>query len=58
MLFLTFDPFLVTLTLPANTNFEYKYIRKLDGVVTWQSDPNNMQSTPATGTLVTQDSWR
>ncbi|KAH9480596.1 Glucoamylase [Psilocybe cubensis] len=48
----------ITLTLPANTNFEYKYIRKINGAVTWQSDPNNIQSTPANGTLVTHDSWR
>lgn len=48
----------VTVTLPASTNFEYKYIRKFNGVVTWESDPNNSQSTPVTGSSTINDTWR
>ena len=48
----------VTLTLPADTVFEYKYIRKFDGVVTWESDPNNAQTTPGSGPYVINDVWR
>jgi glucoamylase len=49
----------VTVTLPASTNFEYKYIRKeSNGDVTWESDPNNSQSTPATGSSTINDTWR
>ncbi|KAF8903104.1 glycoside hydrolase family 15 protein [Gymnopilus junonius] len=48
----------VTVTLPANTNFEYKYIRIFNGAVTWESDPNNSNTTPGTGTLVINDTWR
>ncbi|PPR00430.1 hypothetical protein CVT24_004491 [Panaeolus cyanescens] len=48
----------ITVTLPANTNFEYKYIRKFNGAVTWESDPNNSNTTPATGSVTFNDSWR
>ncbi|KAF7312552.1 Glucoamylase [Mycena indigotica] len=49
----------ITLTLPASTRFEYKYIRKMNGVLTsWESDPNNSASSPANGTLVLNDTWR
>ncbi|KDR82588.1 hypothetical protein GALMADRAFT_134180 [Galerina marginata CBS 339.88] len=48
----------ITVTLPANTNFEYKYIRKFNGAITWESDPNNSQSTPATGSSTINDNWR
>ncbi|KIM43275.1 carbohydrate-binding module family 20 protein [Hebeloma cylindrosporum] len=48
----------VTVTLPASTNFDYKYIRKFNGVVTWESDPNNSQSTPVTGSSTINDTWR
>ncbi|KAF7298796.1 Glucoamylase [Mycena indigotica] len=49
----------ITLTVPASTNFEYKYIRKTNGVLTaWESDPNNSVSSPANGTLVVNDTWR
>lgn len=34
--------FTVTVNLPANTRVEYKYIRKNNGVVTWESDPNRV----------------
>ncbi|KAF8158199.1 glucoamylase [Crassisporium funariophilum] len=48
----------ITLTLPASTNFEYKYIRKTNDTVTWQSDPNNSQSTPVSGAVTYDDVWR
>lgn len=48
----------VTLTMPANTNFEYKYLRKFNGGVTWERDPNNAQTTPATGSVTMHDVWR
>ncbi|KAI0784823.1 glucoamylase [Abortiporus biennis] len=50
----------ITLTLPASTNVQYKYIRKVDGSssVTWESDPNNSINTPASGSTTINDSWR
>ncbi|TFL07038.1 glucoamylase [Pterulicium gracile] len=48
----------VTVNLPANTRVEYKYIRKNNGVVTWESDPNRVLTTPASGTFTQNDSWR
>ncbi|KAF9562600.1 glucoamylase G2 [Agrocybe pediades] len=49
----------VTVNLPANTQFEYKYIRKGNGAITWQSDPNNVKTTPPTGGSITfNDNWR
>ena len=48
----------VTVTLPANTQFEYKYIRKFNGGITWESDPNNSQTTPASGPFTINDTWR
>ena len=50
--------FAVTLDLPANTVVEYKYIRKFNGQVTWESDPNNSLTTPADGTFTQNDTWR
>jgi len=48
----------ITVTLPASTSFEYKYIRKFNEGVTWETDPNNFQSTPATGCFTINDAWR
>ncbi|KAF5382462.1 hypothetical protein D9615_002737 [Tricholomella constricta] len=48
----------VVLDVPANTNFEYKFIRKNNGVVTWESDPNRQVTSPATGSFVVNGSWR
>ncbi|KAH9080399.1 glucoamylase [Lactarius deliciosus] len=48
----------LTVNLPANTNIQYKYIRKFNGQVTWESDPNNSFNTPATGGFTLNDSWR
>ncbi|KAK0441631.1 glucoamylase [Armillaria borealis] len=48
----------ITLNLPASTTFQYKYIRKFNGGVTWESDPNRQFTTPASGSSVINDSWR
>lgn len=52
----------VTVSLPAGTSFEYKYIRvESDGTVEWESDPNRTYTVPAacSTTAVTEsDTWR
>ena len=49
-----------TLTLPANTAVEYKYIKKDGaGTVTWESGANRTLTTGAGGTTMTvNDSWK
>ena len=49
-----------TLTLPAATTVQYKYIKKDGaGTVTWESDPNRGLTTGAGGSTQTvNDSWR
>ncbi|KZT19533.1 carbohydrate-binding module family 20 protein [Neolentinus lepideus HHB14362 ss-1] len=48
----------ITVNLPASTNVQYKYIRKYNGAVTWESDPNNSITTPASGSVTENDTWR
>lgn len=48
----------VTVDVPASTNFEYKFIRKFNGAVTWESDPNRQVATPASGSFNVNVSWR
>ncbi|KAL0956261.1 hypothetical protein HGRIS_002415 [Hohenbuehelia grisea] len=48
----------VTVNLPANAAIEYKYIRKFNGAVTWESDPNMRLTTPSSGSFTVNDSWR
>lgn len=49
----------VTVSLPANTAFQYKYIRKeTDGSVVWESDPNRSATTPSSGSSTLDDTWR
>jgi glucoamylase len=48
----------VTVAVPANTNIEYKYIRKSNGKLEWESDPNNAFTSPASGSSVRSDTWR
>ena len=55
---LTLCGLVVTVTLPANSNIQYKYLRKFNGQVTWESDPNNSFTTPESGSYTTNDSWR
>jgi len=48
----------VTVTLPGSTYMQYKYIRKrLDSVI-WESDPNNVLTTPRRGNITIDDTWR
>ncbi|MCQ4079805.1 glycoside hydrolase family 15 protein [Streptomyces sp. RB6PN25] len=48
-----------TVAIPANTSFQYKYIKKNpDGSITWESDPNNSYTTPASGSVTINDTWR
>jgi glucoamylase len=46
--------------LPAETTFEYKYIKKTSGGVVWESDPNRRYTTSTgCGSSGTQnDEWR
>ncbi|KAJ2913625.1 hypothetical protein MD484_g6786, partial [Candolleomyces efflorescens] len=48
----------VTLPIPANTQFSYKYVRKFNGGVRWESDPNCSYSSPAFGVATIRDIWR
>ncbi|KAJ6607181.1 glycoside hydrolase [Mycena sp. CBHHK59/15] len=49
----------VTVSLPANTTFQYKFIRKeTDGSVVWESDPNRSVTTNASGSQTITTSWR
>ncbi|KAG8900275.1 hypothetical protein FRC01_010194, partial [Tulasnella sp. 417] len=48
----------VTVSLPPNTTFQYKYIRKdSSGNVTWESDPNRSYTT-GSGSATENDTWR
>jgi alpha-amylase len=48
-----------TVTLPANTTFEYKYIKKdPDGTVEWESGANRSYTTGASGQVTLNDTWR
>ncbi|KAF8654629.1 hypothetical protein AX16_003510 [Volvariella volvacea WC 439] len=49
----------VTVPLPPNTTFQYKFIRKKpDGSIVWESDPNRQATTSASGTQSISSSWR
>ncbi|KAI0034829.1 glycoside hydrolase [Vararia minispora EC-137] len=49
----------VTVTLPASTKFQYKFIRKeTNGSIVWESDPNREDTTPGSGTQTITTSWR
>ncbi|KAI0324159.1 glucoamylase [Cubamyces sp. BRFM 1775] len=48
----------ITVNLPASTAIQYKYIRKFNGAVTWESDPNNSITTPSSGSFTQNDTWR
>jgi alpha-amylase len=47
-------------TLPAGTSVQYKYIKKQDSTVIWESDPNRTLTTPSTTpcSATWTDSWR
>ncbi|WP_432967555.1 carbohydrate-binding module family 20 domain-containing protein [Dactylosporangium sp. CA-233914] len=47
-----------TVTLPANTAVEYKFIKKnTDGSVTWESGANRILNTATTSQMV-NTSWK
>ncbi|KAF8200231.1 glycoside hydrolase [Pholiota molesta] len=50
----------VSVSLPAGTTFQYKFIRKeTDGTVNWESDPNRSATVVSSGTTQTvATSWR
>ncbi|GLW74097.1 alpha-amylase [Kitasatospora phosalacinea] len=49
----------LSLTLPASTAFEYKYLVKdASGNVTWESGANRIYTTGASGTVTLNDSWK
>ncbi|CCA72741.1 probable glucan 1,4-alpha-glucosidase [Serendipita indica DSM 11827] len=55
----TYPVWRVSVSIPAGTYFEYKYIRKNNGVVTWESGSNRVNTAPAAGaTLTINDTWK
>jgi glucoamylase len=48
----------VNVTLPADAQIQYKYIRRFLGSVTWESDPNRVLTTPGSGNVTLNDTWR
>ncbi|KAJ7673559.1 glucoamylase [Mycena rosella] len=48
----------ITVSVPTSTKIEYKYIRKGKGELKWESDPNNQFTSPASGAVTLNDSWR
>ncbi|GAA4965748.1 carbohydrate-binding module family 20 domain-containing protein [Kineococcus glutinatus] len=45
--------------LPANTRFEYKYVKKNpDGTYTWEGGANRTYTTGASGSVGLSDTWR
>jgi hypothetical protein len=49
----------VTVSLPASTTFEYKFIRRdSSGQVVWESGGNRAVTTPPSGEVVLTDSFR
>jgi alpha-amylase len=54
----TYPVWCATVSVPANTRFEYKYIKKdPDGTVEWESDPNRAYTT-GTASVSLNDTWR
>lgn len=45
-------------TLPGDTQIQYKYIRRFLSKVTWESDPNRVLITPGSGKVILNDTWR
>jgi alpha-amylase len=47
-----------TVSLPQNTAFQYKYIRRTSsGAVTWEYDPNRSRTTPSACTVTWSETW-
>ena len=47
-------------SLPAGTSVQYKYLKKQDSTVIWESDPNRTRTTPSAApcSVTWSDSWR
>ncbi|KAF7348959.1 Alpha-amylase [Mycena venus] len=55
----TYPTWTITVNLPPNTSFQYKFIRKeTDGSVVWESDPNRSATTNASGSQTISTTWR
>ncbi|KAJ7443200.1 glycoside hydrolase [Mycena galericulata] len=55
----TYPIWTTTVTLPPNTAFMYKFIRKeTNGSVVWESDPNRSATTSGSGSQTISTSWR
>lgn len=55
----TYPIWTVSVPLPPNTAFQYKFIQiDSSGNVVWESDPNRSDMTPASGSQALNDSWR
>ncbi|KAJ7741318.1 glucoamylase [Mycena metata] len=49
----------ITVNVPASSDIQYKYIRKVNGVFeSWESDPNNEFTSPSGGSFIVNDVWR
>ncbi|MEU4218054.1 carbohydrate-binding module family 20 domain-containing protein [Actinoplanes sp. NPDC026623] len=46
-----------TVSLPANTAIEYKYVKKNGSAVTWETGANRTLNTGSTCTLTVNDTW-
>ncbi|MFD5464159.1 carbohydrate-binding module family 20 domain-containing protein [Kitasatospora sp. NPDC127059] len=47
-----------TVTLPPNTTFQYKYVKKdPDGTIEWESGANHTATTGASGSATINDTW-
>ncbi|RDB27268.1 Alpha-amylase [Hypsizygus marmoreus] len=47
-----------TISIPANTVFQYKFIKEADGTVNWESDPNRQATVVSSGSQTLSSSWR
>ncbi|KAF5379275.1 hypothetical protein D9757_010696 [Collybiopsis confluens] len=55
----TYPVWSVTVNIPANTDFQYKFIRKeTDGSIVWESDPNRENLTVSSGSETITSTWR
>jgi alpha-amylase len=55
----TYPVWRASVTLPAGTVVQYKYVRKeSNGAVTWESGSNRTVTVPASGVLTLTDAWR
>jgi alpha-amylase len=56
----TYPVWRATVSLPASTSVQYKYIKKNGDQVIWESDPNRTRTTPSASpcTATWTDSWR